>query len=163
MSGPLKQEKAMKFTAPPAMVAEHQELHSDLAHAIKSGGRTSEAAKAVGKALHEHFLREEEFAIPPLSLLLPLARGEFQEDMSEVLAMTDKLEAELPKMLLEHQAVVKALSVLSEAARAENKPEVEKFAERLKLHAQTEEQLSYPAAILVGKFVRSRLAAKHPG
>ena len=150
----------MKLTAPSAMIAEHQELHADLANAIKSGGRTAEAAKAVGKALHEHFLREEEFAIPPLSLLVPLAKGEFSGDMAEVLAMTDKLEAELPKMLEEHKAVVKALAVLADAACDEAKPEVEKFAERLQLHAQTEEQLSYPAAILVGKYVRSKLQAK---
>jgi hypothetical protein len=150
----------MKFTAPAAMIAEHEELHADLARAIKSGGRTAEAAKAVAKVLHEHFLKEEEFAIPPLSLLVPLAKGEFQEEMAQVLTLTDKLEADLPQMLSEHQAVVRALSVLAEAARGEGKPEVEKFAQRLQLHAQTEEQLSYPAAILVGRYVRSRLQAK---
>jgi hypothetical protein len=152
----------MKISAPGAMVAEHEELHADLAKAIRSGGRTAEAAKAVGKALHEHFLREEEFAIPPLSLLPALANGEFTPEMAEVLSMTDRLEAELPQMLLEHTVVVRALSVLAEAARAEGKPEVEQFAERLKLHAQTEEQLSYPAAILVGKYVRSQLQARRP-
>ena len=152
----------MKFPAPAAMVAEHEELHADLGKAIRSGGRTAEAARAVGRALHEHFLREEEFAIPPLSLLPALARGEFAPDMAEVLTMTDRLEAELPQMLLEHQAVVRALSALSEAAKAEGKPEVEQFAERLKLHAQTEEELSYPAAILVGKYVRAKLQAGQP-
>ena len=99
----------MKFSAPAAMVAEHEELHADLAKAIKSGGRTAEAAKAVGKALHQHFLREEEFAIPPLGLLAALARGEFSEDMGEVLLMTDRLEAELPHMLEEHKVVLRAL------------------------------------------------------
>lgn len=150
----------MKFTAPAAMVAEHEELHVDLGNAIKSGGRTAEAAKAVGKALHGHFLREEEFAIPPLGLLSALSKGEFHEDMADVLKMTDRLEAELPHMLAEHQVVVEALDKLVAAARAEGKSEVEKFAERLKLHAQTEEQLSYPAAILVGKYVRAKLQAK---
>lgn len=152
----------MQFTAPSAMVAEHHELHADLAHAIKSGGRTAEAARAVAKVLHGHFLREEEFAVPPLSLLVPLAKGEFSGEMAEVLAMTDRLEAELPKMLEEHKVIVKALVDLADAARGEDKPEVEKFAERLSLHAQTEEQLSYPAAILVGKYVRSKLATRQP-
>lgn len=147
----------MKFSAPPAMVAGHEELHEELARAISSGGRTAEAAKAVGKALHAHFLREEEFAIPPLGLLAALARGEFSQDMADVLVMTDRLEAELPHMLAEHQVVLRALSGLAEAADAEGKPEAGQFARRLMLHAQTEEQLSYPAAFLVGKYVRAKL------
>lgn len=149
----------MKFAAPAAMTAEHEELHADLAKAIRSGGRTAEAAKAVGQALHPHFLREQAFAIPPLGLLPALARGEFSEDMADVLPMTDRLEAELPHMLQEHQVILRALSALAEAADAEGKPGVGKFAQRLTLHAQTEEQLSYPAAILVGKYVRARLKA----
>jgi len=31
------------------------------------------------------------------------------------------------------------------------------FAEKLMLHAQTEEEIFYPAAILVGEYVKSKL------
>jgi len=34
------------------------------------------------------------------------------------------------------------------------------FAEKLMLHAQTEEQVSYPTSILIGRYVKSKLAAR---
>jgi hypothetical protein len=39
-------------------------------------------------------------------------------------------------------------------ATAERHPEVAEFAEKLMLHAQTEEEVSYPTAILIGEFIR---------
>jgi hypothetical protein len=45
-----------------------------------------------------------------------------------------------------------------EAARAEKQPDAVRFAEKLRLHAEFEEQVLYPAAILVGEHVKARLA-----
>lgn len=108
--------------------------------------------------LHNHFVKEEEYALPPLGLLVSLSQGKFEAEMAEVLKMTDKLEAELPTMLAEHQEIVAALEKLINAARAENKPDVVHFAEKLMLHAQAEEQVSYPTALMIGRYVKSKLA-----
>jgi hypothetical protein len=142
---------------PGPLKEEHEELHADLTKAIKSGGRTAEAAKAVAEALHPHFVKEEEYAMPPLGLLVELAQSRVDPAMLSVLTMTDRLEAELPTMLEEHKAVVAALMKLTEAAEAESKPEVARFAAKLILHAQTEEQVLYPAALLVGRFLKQTL------
>lgn len=150
----------MHFDIPAAMKSEHDELHADLVKATKSGGETAEAAKAVAQVLHGHFVGEEEFAMPPLGLLLSLSKGEFSPGMADVLKMTDRLEAELPKMLEEHRAITAALDQLIAAAEKEEKPEVAEFARRLKNHAQTEEQVSYPASILVGRYVKQMLAQR---
>ncbi len=64
--------------------------------------------------------------------------------------MTDKLKAELPLMLAEHKAIVAALDHLVKAATDAGKTEPAHFAEKLKLHAQTEEEVLYPTAILSG-------------
>ena len=148
----------MRIAIPAAMKAEHDELHRDLAAATRSGGETAEAAKAVARVLHGHFLGEEEFAMPPLGLLLCLSKGEFTPEMAEVLKMTDRLEAEMPKMLSEHGAIRAALVSLVAAAKSEGKPEIEAFARRLMVHAQTEEEVSYPASLLVGRYVKQMLA-----
>ena len=50
---------------PESLKLEHEQLHADLVRATKAGGKTGEAAKAVAKVLHEHFIKEEEFALPP--------------------------------------------------------------------------------------------------
>ena len=149
----------MKFEIPNPMKIEHDELHADLVKATKAGGQTAEAAKIVAKVLHSHFVKEEEYALPPLGLLTALSEGRFEPGMAEVLKMTDKLEAELPTMLSEHKDIVAALEKLIEAAKTENRPDVVHFAEKLMLHAQAEEQVSYPTSLLIGHYVKSKLAA----
>lgn len=153
----------MDFKTPPALKAEHEELHNDLVRATEAGGHTGEAAKAVAKLMHPHFVKEEEYALPPLGLLAALTKGRFEAGMVDVLKMTDKLEAELPQMLADHQDIVAALERLIEAARTENKPEHARFAERLLAHARTEEEVSYPAALLIGRYIKATLSDSNAG
>jgi hypothetical protein len=147
----------MRPKIPRPLKLEHEELHAELVKATQSGGRVGDAAKAVAKVLHEHFVKEEEFALPPLGLLSALARDQVGEDARTVLSMTDRLKSELPRMLEEHKAVVAALKTLIAAAEAEKKPEHARFAQKLMLHAQTEEEVLYPAAILLGEYLKLKL------
>jgi hypothetical protein len=143
----------MKFEIPQPLQVEHEELHATLVKATKEPGAVGEAAREVARLLHPHFVREEEFALPPLALLAEVARGGVTAEMAEVLPMTRRLKAELPQMLAEHRQIVGALERLRAAAAAARLPAYERFAEALALHAQTEEQVLYPAAILVGELV----------
>ncbi len=70
--------------------------------------------------------------------------------------MTRRLEADLPQMLAEHKAIVAALDVLKNAAQNEGQSQYVRFAEKLVLHARTEEEVLYPAAILIGKFLERK-------
>lgn len=148
----------MKFQIPKPLRAEHAELHADLVRARKVKGRIGEAARAVATLLHPHFVAEEEYALPPLGLLRALADGPATPEMKDVLPMTDRLKVDLPKILAEHAAIVGALRKLAAAAKRERKPEWARFTEKLVLHAKTEEEVLYPAAILVGESVRHGLA-----
>lgn len=143
----------MRFEIPKPLQAEHEQLHSSLVKATKERGAVGEAARDVARLLHPHFVREEQFALPPLALLSDLACGGVTPEMTQVLPMTRRLKAELPAMLAEHRQIVGALDKLRAAARAANLPEYERFADALALHAQTEEQVLYPAAVLVGEHV----------
>lgn len=147
----------MQFIIPTPLKTEHEELHADLAKATKEGGNTGEAARYVAQLMHPHFVKEEEYALPPLGLMTHLMKGEVTPEMKRVLTMTDKLKTELPQMLEEHKAIVDALGKLVDAAGEEGKTEYISFAKKLTLHAQTEEQVLYPAAILVGEYVKMRL------
>ncbi len=132
----------MEFKIPQPMKIEHDELHAELVRATKEKGRIGAAAKNVAKVLHSHFVNEEAYAIPPLALLPSLASGTVSPEMTEVLAMTDKLKADLPTMLEEHKAIVAALKKLIAASKKEKKLKYVRFAEKLMLHARTEEE--YP-------------------
>lgn len=147
-----------EFQIPKAMAMEHEELHADLARLMQADGRTGEAAKAVAAVLDRHFANENSYALPPLGLLVPLSRGKFDCGMTRVLKMTDKLEATLPEMLAEHKQIAAALDNLAAAAKAERKPDGVRFAEALMAHAEGEEEVTYPAALLIGRYVRSKAA-----
>jgi len=144
----------MELKTPRSLKLEHEELHAQLARATKAGGATGEAAKTVAKALHPHFLKEEEYALPPLGLLPILAEGKSLPEIDVAVEMTDRLKADLNHMLLEHKEIVAALKALTEAAKLEGKDEFVHFAEKLTLHAQTEEEVLYPASILVGQYLK---------
>jgi hypothetical protein len=153
------------LAVPSSMKVEHQHLHHQLAEAIASGGKTAEAAKAVEAALAPHFQEEEAYAMPPLGLLEGIARGQMptDEQAAAAIAMTDKLRANYQKMLDEHQQVLTTLHHLAEAAKAEHKPRQVEFAESLTLHAQNEEQVLYPAALVLGNYLKIQRNAAPSG
>ncbi len=142
---------------PESIKVEHGEIHDALVRATKVPGEVGKAARELAAVLHPHFVREEQIALPPLGLLAPLARGEVTPEMRAVLPMTDSLRAELPKMLEEHEAIHAATVHLGEVAKAAGDSAAARVAEQLLVHAQNEEEVMYPAALLVGDIVRARL------
>jgi hypothetical protein len=143
---------------PDSIRREHEAIHSALVEATRATSRVGAAAKALADVLHPHFVREEEIALPPLGLLAPLAAGAplAEATLAEAAEMTSALRAEMPRMLEEHVRIRAAVAELRAAARAEGAAAQEELAEQLALHAQTEEEVLYPAAMLVGDLIRAR-------
>jgi hypothetical protein len=139
---------------PASLSIEHRELRATLDAMTKLPGTTGMAAFRVAELMHEHFKSEEEFAMPPLALLRPLAQGAGVPGSAAAIAMSDRLKAVWPIMLHEHKTIREALAVLAVEARVENRPEALRFVDTLTLHAQQEEELLYPAAILVGEYLK---------
>jgi len=63
-------------------------------------------------------------------------------------------------MLQEHTQIRAAIEKLRVVAEEEKGSAYQQFADELTLHARTEEEVLYPAAILVGDVIRARLSAK---
>ena len=144
-------------TAIPSTIREeHDEIRTELANATRLAGRTGVAARALAALLQPHFLREEQIALPPLSLLAPLSRNERLASAAWALPMSDSLRREMPRMLRDHVAIRAATQRLATVAQSEGQPMVVRFAERLAVHARTEEEVLYPAAIVVGDLMRAR-------
>jgi hypothetical protein len=139
---------------PSSLKDEHDKLHAELEAALKAPGRIGQAARRVAAALHPHFVREEEIALPPLSLLEPLSQGLLSPEMQQFLPLTDALKRELPEMLKEHQTIGLALDKLARVAREEGAPAYAELSDRIRAHALNEEQILYPAAVLAGEFLR---------
>ena len=144
----------MKFTIPTPLQQEHEALHDELRRATQAGGDVGEAASALAGLMQPHFVKEDQIALPPLGLLGALARGESPVEMAEVLMLTDRLQAELPAMLEEHKTILAALQRVQQAAERAGRSDIVAFAKQLVEHARTEEEVMYPAAVLVGHHVR---------
>jgi hypothetical protein len=138
---------------PQSIASEHRELHDILARAAKEGGEVGSRAKELEQALAPHFRREEEIATPPLGLLPQLARGDATAEMRAVLPMTEALERELPQMLREHEAIRRSVQNFRKAAATARREEYVRFSDQLAAHARQEEEILYPAAVLVGRYV----------
>ena len=143
---------------PRSVQLEHAAIHAALVDATKAAGAVGTAAAALARELHPHFVREEEIALPPLGLLARLADGRRISDaeITAVLPMSDALKRELPRMLEEHTRIRAAVEELRRAAIAAHDTTAERLAAQLALHAQNEEDVLYPAAILVGELIRNR-------
>jgi hemerythrin superfamily protein len=83
-----------------------------------------------------------------------MSKGQTPVRMKEAIATSEKLKTELPQMLKEHKQIVATLETLNKAAKEEKHPEVVRFTEALKVHAQTEEEVLYPTAILIGEYLK---------
>ena len=160
--GALAQESHLHHAArvqiPSSIQLEHREILGSLNEATRTAGPVGAAAKAVADVLHSHFAREEQVALPPLGFLAPLSRGELPDGAASVMAMSDSLKAELPKMLEEHTRIRAAVAELGRVARGAGAENVVRLTEQLAQHALTEEEVLYPAAIVAGDLIRARQA-----
>jgi hypothetical protein len=149
--------EALTFQIPHSLKVEHDELHAELARATKESGEIGAAAREVARLLHPHFVKEEEFALPPLGVLPAVAAGSVRADMQPAIEMTRRLKSELREMVAEHEGIVAALAKLREVSVKSGRRDIEVFAEKLTLHARTEEEVLYPAAIVLGQWLEMKL------
>ena len=135
------------------MEEEHEELHQELRKITKMRGKIGGAALRVAEVLHPHFERENELALPVIGVARELAEGKSSPDFPKALELADKFKAEYQRMLREHVEITRALDELEKPARRAKKQAVIRFTRKLKAHARTEEDLTYPAVLMVGKFL----------
>ncbi len=136
------------------MELEHEELHEALRKATKMPGKVGAAARQVAQVLRPHFERENELALPVIGIVRELAEEKPSADFSKALELFEKFKPEYEKMLQEHIEIVKTLDELEKAAKKAKKMTVIDFARKLKLHARTEEDLTYPAVLMAGKLLK---------
>ena len=136
---------------------EHIAFHHDLAEAVGSGGKTGAIAKEIAESIFKHFSKEEDIAMPQLVLLIPLAKGKIEPSMKKMLVLTDKMKEKHSEFEHEHKAIQIGLERLVAAAKAENKFNIVVFADRLIDHTKVEEEIIYPASVLIGEYLRLKL------
>jgi iron-sulfur cluster repair protein YtfE (RIC family) len=142
----------MSLQVPVSLKSAHEGLHAGLKRAMREPGRSGDAARRLMQVLDGHMMREEKFALRPLGLLKALARGETPAELADAAQLVQDFKAEMPQMIEEHRQIAELLRVLAREAETEGKHEYVELAEDLIQHAHLEEDVLYPAAMLVGKY-----------
>jgi iron-sulfur cluster repair protein YtfE (RIC family) len=146
------QEATMSLQIPESLRGDHDSLRARMRRAMREEGKTGEFAREIMQVMEGHMMREEKFALKPLGLLKILGRGERPRDLADALEMVRGLKREMPQMIDEHRQIAELLRRMASAAGAEGTQEYVALAEDIILHAHLEEDVLYPAAMLVGEY-----------
>jgi hemerythrin HHE cation binding domain-containing protein len=139
-----------------ALSADHGDIHDRLARAARELGPIGAASQRVAGYFDRHVEAEERLVVPLLELLQPVAQGKLNERMAQAMPLFAEFEAHLKDMVAEHHMISAALEKLVEAAHAADRAEFAALAARLVAHMRLEEEVLYPAALLVGRYLNLR-------
>lgn len=86
-----------------------------------------------------------------------LAEGKVTPEMGATIKVAETLRADLPQIRREHRDLVAGLKKLAEVAMEDEETDYVRFAERLILHIQEENEVLYPTVLLIGDYVKRGL------
>jgi hypothetical protein len=135
---------------PASLLYHHEDLRRQLGRLATEAGPLGAAAAEVERLLLPHDEREEALALPLLGLLPAIVNGGVAAGVEQAAVLADRLRLELPRLLEEHIAIVGGLQTLLEMADEIGRPDISQVAMQLIHHAELEEEVLHPAAILAG-------------
>jgi hypothetical protein len=146
---------------PASILNEHEYLLGRIHRFTLFNDSTGVIAKKVEELMQHHFNEEEGYALPPLGLLPSLANGQWPEQIKEILLLTEKLKSQLVHLDVEHQLIKAYMNELKQSAVKDEHPEVLEFEKELLKHANLEEQVLFPATLLIGEHLKLHSGISH--
>jgi hypothetical protein len=147
-----------QFPGKPEVPSSLKQVHESLLGKIHevtlfqdSAGR---AAVKLEELMRYHFKEEEEYVLPPLGLLPLLASGQLPEQSSHVILLTEKFRSQSAKIYAEHQMIKALMDEMMQADGNKSHPEIMEFENELLKHATAEEEVFFPASLLVGDYLK---------
>jgi len=148
----------METKVPSSLVETHKMLRSEIEKGISEGGLLGASAAKLSAQMEPHCEHEEQFGLLPIGVLPELISGEVEDQMDHIAQLSDELQSEMPDLIENHKMINSTLDEMTKAAVQENKPIYLEFVQRMKLHLKEEEEVYYPAALLAGMYIKSKLA-----
>jgi len=143
----------MGLKVPASLRLEHVQLREQIYALAKQNNDLGAASHTVMEIFYMHAIKEEERVFPALDALPLLAAGKITDSMRLLKGIADEMKAGLYEELLEdHKAIVEPLNDIARSARDQGRMEFVEFAERFILHAQMEEEMLYPAALITAEY-----------
>jgi hypothetical protein len=117
-------------------------------------------AETAGKALElvkAHMQREQEYILPPLTLLPVLANGRVTADMRWALEMADRVKADREIIYQEHARITQAMTDLLNAAVEQRDSEAAEFARSMVADSLSDLEVTEPMVETIGEYLRTKL------
>jgi hypothetical protein len=146
-----------KLDVPAGLRIGHDQIRAGLVRATTDPGRVGKDALLVARLCLPHFEQEEKAVFPVLSLLRELAYGEVRPEMATILPLVIAFSEWQESLDKQHEVIAAAVESLLQTAHREGNREAAEVAYGLKVHERVEADAIYPAAALVGKYVREGL------
>jgi hypothetical protein len=144
---------------PQSIRLEHEDSIAQLTKLSKRRAPVGPAAQKALELIKQHQAREAEYILPPLTLLPLLAAGKISPDMKWAVEMADKIKAHREEIFQEHTQITDAMNALLAAADHARDAEAAEYARTAVADSLGDLEIQEPAALLVGEYLRTKLAA----
>ena len=135
---------------PTSLVNEHSEL---LLRAEAFTRNRDSLAIELYQLIEFHFREEEEYVFPVLGVLPALSEGHIPPNADSIIGLARKYQSNAVKLLAEHQMIT---TLLEKYRLLSGDSSVDAFKKQLEQHALTEEQIYFPAVVLVAEYLKLR-------
>jgi hypothetical protein len=137
----------------------HNETLAQLESIAKRKTETGPIAQKALEVFKAHIRREEEYILPPLTLAPAIAEGRVTPDMKWAIAMTDRIKADREAIFAEHTVITERMIELTDAAERTGEKDVIAFAQEAVTDSLNDTEVTEPAAIVIGEYLRAKLPA----
>ncbi|HEY3274952.1 MAG TPA: hypothetical protein VGJ92_14365 [Methanocella sp.] len=151
----------MRPKIPGPVKEEYEALYWKLNEAARVRGEVGQAAMTAFRRVQSHYLKDQEFALPPLKLLSTVAANNVNEEIDNIQTMCNRLKRNQSQLIAEDNQIIDELSRLADVAAREQKPDYHDFARRFIKFLELERDVLYPSVILIGEYVRAQAEIKN--
>ena len=153
-----------QFPGKPEVPSSIKETHLAILERIQKMTMYNDSSAGIAMKLdslmQHHFKEEEDLILPPLGLLPSLANDQMPEQTKDVIRLSENIKTMMTHMSVEHQLIAAYIKELKQASTMENQAEIMEFEKEVIKHAVSEEEIFFPAAIMVGEYLKLKLADK---
>lgn len=139
----------MKLKTPESIINNHTHLLSEIREIIKNNKNIKKLAQPLEKLMAVHFRKEESYALSPLGVLLSLSEDRWQFDKDTIAEISKLINSNLAELKEEHKNIEEIMQTLQDITKKENHSDLKKFLGDLRLHIDLEDQVLYPATVLI--------------
>lgn len=155
---PNSDQTVTQFEGKPLVPSSLTKTHTELLNQLHQFTLIKDSSATVALKLEElmlhHFKEEEDYILPPLGILPALASGQVPKQTNEIIALSEKAKSQMNHMSAEHQLITAYIEELKQASKEENHPAIIAFEKEVSKHAVSEEEVYFPAAIMVGEYLK---------